>query len=94
MQCMIHADSHGCVEGTQRVLSPLQCFPTGLERVIAKALKKKPQERYQPAAELEADLTSVRGELPPLAPCGCTCCLRASDDSMTFEARYRDIPTI
>ena len=37
--------------------------PTRLERVITKALRKKPQERYQRASELRAQLSRVRGEI-------------------------------
>jgi len=39
------------------------CVPAGLERVIAKALKKKPEERYQRSSELRAALIRVRGEI-------------------------------
>src|SRR6516225_6316209 len=42
------------------------CVPAGLERVIAKALKKKPEERYQRASELRAALIRVRGEIGSL----------------------------
>jgi serine/threonine protein kinase/TolB-like protein/Flp pilus assembly protein TadD len=37
--------------------------PAGLQRVITKALRKKPQERYQRASELRAELSHVRGEI-------------------------------
>jgi eukaryotic-like serine/threonine-protein kinase len=37
--------------------------PAGLERVILKALKKKPAERYQHAADLRADLRGVQGKI-------------------------------
>jgi serine/threonine-protein kinase len=40
-------------------------LPAGLERVISKALKKKPQERYQSAEELRTDLIRVRSEIRP-----------------------------
>jgi len=46
-----------------RKLNPL--VPGGLERVIVKALKKKPPERYQSAAEMRADLIRVRRETGP-----------------------------
>jgi serine/threonine protein kinase/Tfp pilus assembly protein PilF len=46
-----------------RNLNP--AVPTGLERVITKALKKKPQERYQRASELGAELIRVRREIGP-----------------------------
>lgn len=38
-------------------------IPLGLERIITKALRKKPQERYQRASELCADLIRVEGEI-------------------------------
>jgi serine/threonine protein kinase/TolB-like protein/Flp pilus assembly protein TadD len=37
--------------------------PAALDRVITKALKKKPQERYQRASELHADLIRVEREI-------------------------------
>ena len=37
--------------------------PGALERVILKALKKKPEERYQRASALRADLIRVEGEI-------------------------------
>lgn len=37
--------------------------PAALEGVITKALKKKPQERYQRASEARAELIRVRGEI-------------------------------
>ena len=37
--------------------------PAGLERVVGKALKKKPAERYQNTAELRADLKRVQSEI-------------------------------
>jgi eukaryotic-like serine/threonine-protein kinase len=37
-------------------------MPAVLERVIIKALKKRPEERYQRAAGLRADLIRVRGK--------------------------------
>jgi len=37
--------------------------PAGLERLIARALKKKSQERYQRAAELRTDLIRVKSEI-------------------------------
>ena len=38
-------------------------LPAALERVITKALKKKPEQRYQHAAELRADLIRVEREI-------------------------------
>ena len=38
-------------------------LPVGVERVISKALKKKPWERYPRAAELRADLIRVEAEI-------------------------------
>ena len=40
-------------------------MPAVLERVIIKAIKKRPEERYQRAAGLRADLIRVRGEIGP-----------------------------
>jgi eukaryotic-like serine/threonine-protein kinase len=40
-------------------------IPAVLERVIIKALKKRPEERYQRAAGLRTDLIPVRGEIGP-----------------------------
>jgi eukaryotic-like serine/threonine-protein kinase len=51
---------------TQGPASPHKLNPrllATLERVITKALKKKPLERYQRAAELRADLIRVQGEI-------------------------------
>jgi serine/threonine-protein kinase len=53
---------------SQEPTSPRKLNPTvpaGLERVITKALKKKPQERHQRASELRAELSRVRGEIGP-----------------------------
>lgn len=38
-------------------------IPVALERIVTKALKKKPQERYQRASELCADLIRMEGEI-------------------------------
>jgi serine/threonine protein kinase/TolB-like protein/Flp pilus assembly protein TadD len=37
--------------------------PAGLQRIITKALRKKPQERYQRASEMRAELSHVRGQI-------------------------------
>jgi len=44
--------------------------PGSLERVITKALKKKPPERYQHATELRADLIRVQSEIGGRWPLG------------------------
>jgi serine/threonine protein kinase/TolB-like protein/Flp pilus assembly protein TadD len=46
-----------------RKLNP--SVPTELERVITKALKKKPQERYQRASEIRAKLIRMPAEIGP-----------------------------
>jgi eukaryotic-like serine/threonine-protein kinase len=51
---------------TQEPASPRKLnpqVPGALERVITKALKKKPAERYQRATELRADLIRVKSEI-------------------------------
>ena len=51
---------------TQEPASPRKLnpqVPGALERVIIKALKKKPSERYQRATDLRADLLRVQGEI-------------------------------
>lgn len=53
---------------TQEPVAPRKLnprLPAALERVITRALKKKPAERYQRAAEIRADLTRVRSETGP-----------------------------
>jgi TolB-like protein len=40
-------------------------LPAGLERVIAKALKKKPQDRFQRVEDLRVELLRVRREIGP-----------------------------
>lgn len=53
---------------SQEPVSPRKlnsAVPTGVERIITKALKKKLQERYQRASEIRAELIRVRGEIGP-----------------------------
>ena len=48
-------------------LPPLSQFragiPIGLEQILRKALEKKPEDRYQTAAELAADLRTLQGNI-------------------------------
>lgn len=42
--------------------------PAGLERIITKALKKNPQERYQQSSEIRAELVRLRTEIATHRP--------------------------
>jgi serine/threonine protein kinase/Tol biopolymer transport system component len=46
-----------------RKLNP--SLPSGLERVVTRALRKNPEERYQRASELRGELIRVQGEISP-----------------------------
>jgi tRNA A-37 threonylcarbamoyl transferase component Bud32 len=56
-------------------------LPPGLEVIIMRCLRKKPEERYQTMAELEEDLDRLaRGEVP-----------KAAQDMMALSAGYQSL---
>jgi serine/threonine protein kinase/tetratricopeptide (TPR) repeat protein len=61
-QAILHAITTGSPTPIDRVRAEV---PAELQRIIRRCLKKRPEERYQPADELVADLKRFRGESAP-----------------------------